>query len=76
MIKTIKRLVFAYKYKRAAKKAVRIAREYNCKMYVIYINGGLKVVPKQRIKELVKAKRFKKGTTVEDIERHALFVTN
>ena len=45
------------------------------KYYVINLGGSLKVVPKQTIKELIKRKRFRKGVTVEDIERHALFVT-
>ena len=45
------------------------------KYYVLYMNGDLKVVPKQTIKTLVKRHRFKKGTKVEDIERRALFVT-
>lgn len=45
------------------------------KYYVIYINKGLKVVPKKAVKELVARHRFKKGVTVADIEKRALFVT-
>lgn len=43
--------------------------------WVIYLNGGLKVVPKKAIKELVKNRRFRKGVTVDDIEKRALFIT-
>lgn len=45
------------------------------KYYVIYINKGLKVIPKKTVKELVARHRFKKGVTVADIEKRALFVT-
>lgn len=43
--------------------------------WVIYLNGGLKVVPKKAIKELVKNRRFRKGVTADDIEKRALFIT-
>lgn len=38
---------FAWRYKRAVKKAVRMAGMTGMKYYVIYINKGLKVVPKR-----------------------------
>lgn len=75
MFKTIKKYYFAWRFKRAVRTANERARIYGMKFYVIYINSSLKVVPKQAIKELVKRKRFKKGVTVDDIERNALFVT-
>ena len=43
---------------------------------MVYLNGGLKVVPKKAIKELVARRRFRKGVTVQDIEKRALFVTH
>lgn len=76
MFKTIKKYLFAWRFKRAVRTANERARIYGMKFYVIYINGSIKVVPKQAIKELVKRKRFRKGVTVDDIERNALFVTN
>lgn len=66
---------FAWRYRRAVRKAVRAARMTGLKHYVIYINGRLRVVPKKTMKELVARHRFKKGVTVQDIERRALFVT-
>lgn len=76
MFKTIKKYIFAWRFKRAVRTAKERAKLLNMKFYVIYINGSLKVVPKQTIKELVKRKRFRKGVTVDDIESNALFVTN
>lgn len=75
MIRLIKRLIFAWKYKRAIKKADRLAKLTGLRYFVIYLNGGLKVVPKKAIKELVAKHRFRKGVTVADIERRALFIT-
>ena len=57
------------------RKARRLAALFGMKYYVINLNGSLKVVPKRTLRELIKRRRFRKGVTVEDIERHALFVT-
>ena len=76
MFRLIKDLIFAWRYKRAMKKAVELSRLHGMKFYVIYLNGGLKVVPKKAIRELVARRRFRKGVTVQDIEKRALFVTH
>lgn len=75
MIRYIKRLIFAWKYKRAVKKAIKLATLTGLRYFVVYMNGSLKVAPKKVFKELIAKKRFRKGTTIADIERTALFVT-
>ena len=75
MFNRIKKYYLAWRYKRAVCKAKELAGTFGMKFYVINLNGSLKVVPKQAIKELIKRKRFRKGVTVDDIEKHALFVT-
>lgn len=45
------------------------------KYYVLYMGGKLKVVPKRNICELIHRHRFRKGTTIRDIEKMALFIT-
>lgn len=74
-MKLIKRIIFAWKYKRSIRKAKRLSKLTGLKYYVILLNGGLRVVPKKTIKELISKKRFRKGTTVQDIEKRALFIT-
>ncbi len=71
----IKKLIFAWKYKRAIKEAITLANATGLKYYVVYLNGGLKVAPKKAFKELIAKHRFNKGTTIQDIEKRALFVT-
>ena len=67
---------YAWRYKRAVRSANKLAAMLGCRYYVISLNGSLKVVPKKTIKELIRRKRFKKGVTVETIERHALYITH
>lgn len=71
----IKRIIFAWKYKHSIRKAKRLSKLTGLKYYVILLNGGLKVVPKKTIKELISKKRFRKGTTIQEIENRALFIT-
>lgn len=75
MKRMIREMVFAWRYRRAVRKAKELAELFGMKYYVILLDGRLKVVPKRTVKELVRAHRFRKGVTVEDIERRALFVT-
>lgn len=72
---SIKNLISALKYKRAVKKANELARLFNIRFYVIYLNKKFKVVPKQTMKDLIKRHRFRKGTTIQDIEKRVLYIT-
>lgn len=76
MIRLIKDIVFAWKFKRAVKKADKLSRLFGMKYFVISMNGALKVVPKQTVRELVRTHRFRKGVTVADIEKRALYITD
>lgn len=76
MIQLIKDIVFAWKFKRAVRRADKLSRLSGMKFFVISLNGGLKVVPKQTIRKLVRTRRFRKGVTVADIEKRALYITN
>lgn len=71
----IKRLWFAYQYKKAVKKANLMSECYGLRYYVVVSNKKLKVVPKRVFKDLIKKGKFKKGTKIQDIEKIALFVT-
>lgn len=75
MFSTIKRYYAAWQYKRAVRKAKKLADLFGMRYYVINLGGSLKVVPKQTVKELVRRQRFRKSVTLDDIERCALFIT-
>lgn len=73
---TIKQLIWARKYRRAIRKADTLAAAYKMKYFVVMMGGKLKVVPKQNFKRLIREGRFKRGTSIADIESRALYVTS
>lgn len=75
MIKLIKDIIFAWKYKRAVREANKLSALFGMKYYVLNMGGKLKVVPKQNISRLIRTHRFRKGVKVADIEKKALYVT-
>lgn len=78
MIKDIYRLIkdciWAARYKKAVRKAKKMADLFDMTYFVLLMDGKLKVVPKKTIKDLISRRRFKRGTTIQDIEKRALFV--
>lgn len=76
MIQKIKQIIFAFRYKRAVRRANKRARLFGLKYYVILLNGKLRVVPKRAIRDLIRMHRFRKGVTVADIKRVALHIAN
>lgn len=75
MIKLIKDLIFAWRYKHAVREAVRLSGLTGRRYFVLNVNGRLRVVPKQAVRMMVSRRQFKKGVKVQDIEKRALFVT-
>lgn len=74
MIKFLNKFIFAWRYRRAVRKANRFADLFRMKFLVLVMDGRLKVVPKQTIRELVRRRRFRKGVSVADIESKALYI--
>ena len=70
-----KRIVWAFRYTMAVRKADKIHSQTGRKVYVLYIGGKLVVKTKGNISRLVSEHRFKKGVTVRDVEKMALYVT-
>ena len=75
MIELIKRLIFAWQFKQAVRKADCMRRLTRMKYLVLMLNGKLKVVAKQDCRRLIRQRYFKKGTRIEDIEKRALYTT-
>lgn len=72
---SLKQIIWALRYKRAVRKADRLSSAFNMRYYVLLIKGKLCAVPKQNIKRLIREGRFKRGTTIADIEAVALYKT-
>lgn len=75
MIQLIKDFIFGWRYKRAVKKAIEIQHLTGRKQFVVMYEGKPVVVSKKKIRNLVSTHYFKKGMTIQDIEKRALFVT-
>ena len=79
-LKSLFKKTFFYFFKRAVYRKIRQANEerkltgYKC--YVVKVGGWPMVVKKKDLKLLLARKRFKKGTTIQQIEKSALYVTN
>lgn len=74
-MRKIKQIIWAIRFKLAKRKADKYASDFGMKYLVLYMNGKLKVVPKKTIKTLIHQRRFKKGTTINDILSRALYIT-
>ena len=61
---------------RAVKKANELAQLTGCTYYVLRAKGRVIIKPKQLIKKLLacKGKYFKRGITIQDVERIALYI--
>ena len=75
MIKLIKELIFGFRFKRAVKKADRFHHITHRKYMVLVINKRLEVLSKKEVRQFVANGIFRKGTTVADIEKKALYTT-
>ena len=75
MIRLIKDIIFGFRFKRAVRRADRFHHITHRKYMVLVINKKLEVLSKQEVRKFVANGIFRKGTTVGDIERKALYIT-
>jgi len=67
---------FTWLLERKVKKAVRLSKLENRRYIVTMWWGRPRCIAKQNLKNAIKRRTFKKGTTIEMIEKHAYFVTD
>jgi hypothetical protein len=60
---------------RKVKKAIRLSKLENRRYIVTQFFGRPVCVAKCNLKEAIKRRKFKKGVTIQDIEKHAYFIT-
>lgn len=75
MYRLMKDIIFGFRFKRAVKRANNLHNITHRKYLVLVINKKLEVLSKQEVRKLVANGIFRKGTTVGDIERKALYIT-
>jgi len=68
--------LYDHRMKRAIRKANRESELYNKKYLVILMHGSPRAYQKSSLKGLIKRRKyFKKGTTIEQLEKMAYYVT-
>lgn len=75
MINFFKEIVLNFRIKRAIKIAQELAAVSKRRYIVLIVAGVPKVYSKQELKNLVKRRVFKKGTTIQDLEKRAVLIT-
>ena len=75
MFEKFKLLLFERRLKLAIKKANRMQKLTKYKYFVIMFGSDIKVIAKKTIKEYIKTGYFKKGVTIAQIQKQALYIT-
>lgn len=75
MFRLIQDLIFAFRFKRAVKKADRFHHITHRKYMVLGINKRLEVLSKQELKKFIAGGVFRKGTTIAGLQAKALYIT-
>lgn len=75
LIKTIKNLIFHHRMKKAIREANELHRLTGYRYLVIMWKGNLKIIQKREIKQWIAARKLKKGITIRDVEKKAIYIT-
>ena len=58
------------------KKAKKLSQLHGCKYLVINWQGKPRAIPKWLIKKRIAMHKFAKGTTIQDFEKNAMYITH
>lgn len=71
----IKDMILNYRIKRAVKLAGELSQVSKRKYVVLLVAGVPKVYAKQKLKRMIAQHKFRKGVTIQDLERKAILIT-
>lgn len=71
----IKDLILNYRIKRAIRLAEELSRVSKRRHLVLLVAGVPKVYAKQDLKRMIAQRKFRKGTTIQDLEKKAILIT-
>lgn len=71
----IKDLILNYRIKRAVKLAGQLSKVSKRKYLVLMVAGVPRVYSKQDLKRMIAQRKFRKGTTIRDLEKRAILIT-
>ena len=71
----IKYIILNYRIKRAIKLAKELSQASKRKYIVLLVAGVPKVYAKQDLKKMIAQRKFRKGVTIQDLEKRAILIT-
>ena len=71
----IKDFILNYRIKRAIRLADELSKASRRKYLVLLVAGVPKVYSKQELKKMIAQRKFRKGTTIQDLEKRAILIT-
>ncbi len=74
-INRIKSWNFDRKIKKLIKKANKLRELTKHKYMILMLKGKPHIYRKSELKQLIKLRVFKKGTTIQSLEKNALYIT-
>lgn len=75
IIRTIRNLILHYRIKKAVRQANELHRLTGYRYLVILWKGSLKVIQRRQIKQWIKTRKLRKGITIRDVEKRAVYIT-
>lgn len=75
MIQFIKDMILNYRIRRAIRLASELSEVGKRKYLVLMVAGVPKVYSKQELKRMIARRKFRKGTTIQDLEKKAILIT-
>lgn len=71
----IKDFILNYRIRRAVKLADELSKASRRKYLVLLVAGVPRVYSKQELKTMIRSRKFRKGTTIQDLEKKAILIT-
>ena len=75
MIQFIKKVILNYRTRRAIRLAGELSQVSKRKYMVLLVAGVPRVYSKQDLKKMIAQRKFRKGTTIQELEKRAILIT-
>lgn len=71
----IKDIILNFRIRRAIRLAKELSQASKRKYLVLLVAGVPKVYSKQELKKMIAQRKFRKGTTIQELEKRAILIT-
>lgn len=75
IVKSVRNRILDYRVKRAVRLAKMLSETSGRRYLVLMVAGIPKVYSKRELKDMIRRRKFVKGTTIQELEKRAIVVT-